>query len=84
MVFRGYLQRQFHALGGSAALAIAAQGLVFGIFHCYQGWKNVAGIFLLGILYGTLAVWRRNLRANMMAHAWSDLWEGWLKFLIWR
>jgi membrane protease YdiL (CAAX protease family) len=84
MVFRGYLQRQFHALGGGIAAAVVAQGLVFGLFHSYQGWRNVAVIFVLGILYGTLAAWRGNLCANIIAHAWSDIWEGWLKFLVLR
>jgi hypothetical protein len=27
------------------------------------------------------ATWRRNLLANMLAHAWSDIFEGWLRFL---
>ena len=84
MVFRGYLQRQLHALGGSIAAAVAAQGLVFGIFHGYQGWKHVITISVLGILFGVLAAWRKNLRANMIVHAWADFWEGWLKFLVWR
>jgi uncharacterized protein len=84
MVFRGYLQRQLHALTGSLVTAVVAQGVIFGLFHAYQGWKNVTVICVLGILYGALAAWRRNLRVNIVAHAWSDLWEGWLKFLIWR
>jgi len=84
MVFRGYLLRQLHALGGSIALAVAGQGVVFGLFHWYQGWKSVVVISVLGILYGLLAAWRKNLRANIVAHAWSDIWEGWLKFLIFR
>ena len=41
-------------------------------------------ISVLGILYGLLALWRGNLRANIISHAWSDIWEGWLKFLIFR
>jgi membrane protease YdiL (CAAX protease family) len=84
MVFRGYLQRQFHALGGGVALAVLGQGLVFGLFHAYQGWKNVAVISVLGVLYGALAEWRGNLRANIIAHAWTDFWEGWFKFVVWR
>ena len=39
--------------------------------HSYQGWKQTAVIGVLGVLYGTLAVSRKNLRANMLAHAWS-------------
>jgi len=84
MAFRGYLQKQFHALTGSIALAVVLQGIVFGIAHGYQGWKNVVVISALGILYGALATWRKNLRVNMMSHAWSDFWEGWVKFLIFR
>lgn len=81
---RGYLQQQFHALSGSIVAAVLAQGLLFGFMHSYQGWKQVIVITVLGVLYGVLAAWRRNLRANMIAHAWSDIWEGWLKFVVWR
>jgi len=84
IAFRGYLLRQFHALTGGVAWAVLAQALVFGIAHSYQGWRTVTVISVLGVLYGALAVWRRNLRANIVAHAWSDIWEGWLKFLIFR
>jgi len=79
---RGYLQRQFHALTGSIVAAVLLQGILFGFMHSYQGWKQVIVISALGILYGALAAWRRNLRANILAHAWSDVWEGWLKQVI--
>jgi len=82
MAFRGYLQKQFHALTGSVAMAILAQGLVFGLFHAYQGWKNVIVICVLGVLYGILAAWRRNLQANVIVHAWGDVWSGWLSFVV--
>jgi len=84
MAFRGYLQKQFHALTGSVAMAVLAQGLVFGLFHAYQGWKNVIVISVLGVLYGILAAWRRNLQANVIVHAWGDVWSGWLRFIVWR
>jgi len=81
---RGYLQRQFHALSGSIVVAVLGQGLLFGFMHSYQGWKQVIVISALGVLYGALAAWRKNLRANMIAHAWSDVWEGWLKMVVFR
>lgn len=84
IVFRGYLQRQFHALSRSVAVAVLAQALVFGLVHGYQGWKQVIVIAVLGALYGALAAWRRNLRVNIIAHSWSDIWSGWLSALIWR
>jgi uncharacterized protein len=82
LAFRGYVQRQFHALTGSVAVAVMGQGLVFGLFHFYQGWKNVIVIWVLGVLFGVLAAWRGNLRANIIVHAWSDVWSGWLKFVV--
>jgi membrane protease YdiL (CAAX protease family) len=81
IIFRGYLQKQFHAAIGNLEAAVVMQGLLFGLIHAYQGWKQVMIIVPLGILYGALAAWRKNLRSNMIAHAWSDVFEGWLKLL---
>ena len=76
LVFRGYLQRQFHAATGSIAAAVALQAIVFGPVHTYQGWKPVLVITVLGVLYGTLVGLRRDLRSSMIAHAWADIYEG--------
>jgi uncharacterized protein len=81
IIFRGYLQQQFHAATRSLSAAVLLQGLLFGLIHTYQGWKQVMIIAPLGILYGALVAWRRNLRASMIAHAWSDIFEGWLHLL---
>ena len=80
LVFRGYLQRQFHAATGNVVAAVALQAIVFGLVHTYQGWKPVLVITVLGVLYGTLVALRRDLRASMIAHAWSDIYEGYAKF----
>lgn len=82
LIFRGYLQNQLLGLTGSTVFAVIAQGVVFGAVHSYQGWRPVFVISLLGILYGALAACRRNLRINIITHAWTDLFEGWLKFFL--
>jgi hypothetical protein len=84
LAFRGFLQRQFHALTGNIGLAVLAQGLVFGLFHAYQGWRNVAVISVLGVMFGMLAAWRGNLRANIVVHSWADIWGGWLQMLVFK
>ena len=84
LAFRGYVQQQIHALTKSLWLAVILQAMIFGIAHAYQGWKQVVVITVLGILYGGLAAWRKNLTANIIAHACTDVWEGWLKFVVWR
>ena len=82
IAFRGYLQKQFHAFTGSLPVAVVLQGVVFGVAHGYQGWKSAVVITVLGILYGVMVAWRGNLRVTMLAHGWSDFWEGWLKFVL--
>lgn len=82
LIYRGYLQQQLHALSRSLPVAILLQGLVFGLVHCYQGWKSTIVVCVIGILLGALAAWRKNLRANVIVHTWVDIWEGWLKFAI--
>ena len=81
LVFRGYVQRQALALSGSTLIAVIGQGVLFGVMHAYQGWKAVVVISGMGMLFGWLAVWRRNLRVGMLAHGWQDLWAGWLSHL---
>jgi membrane protease YdiL (CAAX protease family) len=73
LAFRGYLQRQFQAITGSAVWAVPIQAILFGVGHLYEGVGPVARIMLFGVLFGLLAVWRKSLRPGMIAHAWSDI-----------
>ena len=84
LVFRGYAQRQFLAHSQSPAIAVVGQGLVFGLMHAYQGWRAVVSITMLGVLFGAFAAWRKTLRPGMVAHAWHDVWAGWLSPLLGR
>jgi hypothetical protein len=73
LAFRGYLQKQFQAITGSAGWAVLLQAIVFGVGHLYEGVGPVGRITLFGVLFGILAVWRKSLRPGMIAHAWSDI-----------
>jgi membrane protease YdiL (CAAX protease family) len=81
LMFRGFLQRQILTLTGSAILAIAAQAIIFGATHLYQGWRSVVAIVVYGLLAGLLARWRRNLRPGIVAHVWQDIAGGLLSIL---
>jgi membrane protease YdiL (CAAX protease family) len=78
LIFRGYLMRQLTALSGNKWVGLLLQGVIFGLMHP-RGWKAVVVISVLGVLYGGLAMWRKDLKPGMLSHAWSDIWEGWLK-----
>jgi len=73
LAFRGYLQKQFQAIIGSATWAVLIQAIVFGVGHLYEGLGAVGRITLFGVLFGLLAGWRKSLRPGMIAHAWSDI-----------
>jgi membrane protease YdiL (CAAX protease family) len=71
-IFRGYLQRQFSALGGNAWIGIAGSALIFGAAHGYEGARRMLLIGIYGAMFGLLADFRRSLRPGMMAHAFHD------------
>jgi uncharacterized protein len=73
LAFRGYLQKQFQAITGSAGWAVLIQAVVFGVGHLYEGAGPAGRIMLFGVLFGLLALWRKSLRPGMIAHAWSDI-----------
>jgi len=76
VIYRGYFQQQLRAWTNNLALAIVAQGILFGASHGYQGWRFMVLIAVYGCLFGILAAWRKSLRPGMMAHAWQDLFSG--------
>ncbi len=77
LVFRGYFQRQFTAWSrGAIAGGIVFSSLMFGAAHGYQGIRNMVLLTVFGALFSLLAVFRRNLRAGMFAHAWHDFFIG--------
>ena len=76
LVFRGYLMRQLASRLRSLPLAVVAQGLWFATMHAYEGLQSVLSICAIGIVFGIVALWRNQLRTNMIAHTCFDLVEG--------
>jgi membrane protease YdiL (CAAX protease family) len=76
IIFRGYLQRQFAAIGRSAVVGIILSAIVFGASHGYEGAARMFLIAIFGLMFSVLAWWRRSLRPGMIAHAWHDSLSG--------
>jgi CAAX protease family protein len=72
IIFRGYLQRQFGALGRNAVVGIVVSAAIFGLGHGYQGPRNMVVIAVFGSFFGILAHFRKSLRPGMMTHAFQD------------
>jgi membrane protease YdiL (CAAX protease family) len=71
-IFRGYIQRQFQALCGSATLASTLQVLVFTQGHFYQGLLRMVPVLLIGVLLTVVALWRKTLLPGIIAHGLGD------------
>jgi len=71
LAFRGYLQRR---------TGIVVQAIVFGIVHGYQGLYSIIRITVYGLLFGVVAHWRKSLVPGMIAHAWTDIAAGLLRW----
>lgn len=77
-VFRGYLLQQFASLGSARGvrsslwIGVIASSLLFGAAHGYEGIGAMIAITAYGAMFCGLAIYRRSLRAGMMAHAWHD------------
>ena len=76
IIFRGYLQRQFAAIAGSAFVGVLLSAVVFGGAHGYEGAPRMLLIGIYGLMFGLLAWWRKSLRPGMIAHAWHDAISG--------
>ncbi len=73
LVFRGYLQQQFTAwTRGAAAGGVVFSAMLFGAAHGYEGARAMFLLAVFGALFSLLALFRRNLRAGILAHAWHD------------
>lgn len=82
IIFRGYLQRQFGVLTGNIYAGLVASAAIFGASHGYEGTRRMIVIFVFGMMFGFLALWRKSLRPGMMAHAWHDSFEGVVLFIF--
>jgi uncharacterized protein len=76
IIFRGYLQRQFAAMGRSAVVGILLSAIVFGASHGYEGAARMFLIAIFGLMFSLLAHWRKSLRPGMIAHAFHDSLSG--------
>jgi len=76
IIFRGYLQKQFAILSGNVYAGLIGSALVFGAGHGYEGARRMVLIFILGLMFGFLALWRKSLRPGMIGHAGFDSFQG--------
>lgn len=78
----GYLITRLQQTGWSPLAAVGASALLRGGYHLYQGWGGFGGNLAMGLLFGTLFVWKRRTWPFIVAHLLLDVGAGvgWLLF----
>lgn len=71
-IFRGYLIRRFTTVSGNPAIALVLSTVVFAAGHGYERSGGVAGVFILGFIFGLIYLWRKSLVAPMVMHFIQD------------
>jgi CAAX protease family protein len=84
LIFRGYLQQQIATVSGRMFVGVLASALVFGGGHGYEGVRRMVLIFIFGMMFSALTLWRKNLRSAMFGHAIFDSAQGVLLFFVTR
>src|SRR6185437_10112118 len=67
LIFRGYLQQQIATFSGKMYIGVVASALVFGGGHGYEGIRRMVLIFVFGLMFSALTLWRKNLRSACLA-----------------
>ncbi len=70
---RAFILDRFERHLGGAALGLALWSAGFGALHAVQGWDRAFQAALLGLVFGLIYLWRRNLTAPMVSHALYDV-----------
>ena len=85
VIFRGYFIQYFMSFTGDSFLgifiAIALPGVAFSVSHLYQGWKAVAKIMVLSIIFGLIFLTTQSLWIVILLHFLVDLIGG---YIAWR
>jgi len=82
VIFRGYFIQYFLSFTGTSPLglfiAIALPGVIFALSHLYQGWKAVAKIMVLAIVFGYIFMETQSIWIVVILHFLVDFIGGYM------
>jgi len=71
--FRSWLLTEMPRIGVPSHWALVASCLLFSLAHAWQGLTGVVFAGLIGVLYGAVFLWRKNIIILIVSHAVYDL-----------
>ena len=82
LFFRLMLPLLIASATGSAILAFAVAGVIFGLVHFYQGWLGILATTAGGFLFGALYLASGQIWLPILLHAMMNLNSLWLRPLL--
>jgi membrane protease YdiL (CAAX protease family) len=71
-IFRGYFILRLKSLTNSKTAAVLLSSLIFCIGHGYEGTAGMATIYVLGVIFAAVYLWRKSLVAPIVMHFLQD------------
>jgi membrane protease YdiL (CAAX protease family) len=71
-IFRGYLMLRLEAITGRVSAAVLLSSLVFSLGHGYEGMAGAISVFVLGMVFALIYLWRSSLVAPVIIHFLVD------------
>jgi len=72
---RAFLLRRFEQSLGGPVVGVIVTSVAFGLGHTLQGWDAAVVTGLLGALWGSVYLWRRNVLPTIVSHALFNVGE---------
>lgn len=70
--YRGYLLERLTTITGKKWIALVLSTVPFGLFHYQQGYAGILIATMAGIVLSLFYFWKRDLKANIIAHFLVD------------
>jgi membrane protease YdiL (CAAX protease family) len=71
-IFRGYLMLRLTAVTGRTSTAVLLSSFVFSLGHGYEGTAGTMSVFVLGVVFSLIYLWRKSLVAPIVIHFLTD------------
>lgn len=72
ILFRAYPIERMKSLTGKIWIGAIVSLVIFSILHLGWGWAHVIAVFITGLIFAYLYIWKRNLILNILVHFFPD------------
>ncbi len=71
-IFRGYFLLRLNNVTKNRVAAVLISSLIFSIGHGYEGTAGVATVYVMGVIFAVVYMWRKSLVAPIVMHFMQD------------